>query len=258
MPKSQSSKRRKVPVTEQRRCSDLKHSQRVISTFHTSTKQRSNGIIVLDGQEASFHQYQRASLKGGKNNSHSWFISQLKRFRANCSTALKLLDVGAINGETFQKHSHWIDISCIDLNPQSVCVVKQDFMARPMPTSDSGKFHVVSLSLVVNFLPSNSLRGEMLRRSRHFLLPGGLLYVVLPLHCITNSRYLTHDHFTHLVTEGIGQFLLTDYRFSKKLAFYVFTHIPTSETTLEKTHNPQKKRLLAEGPSMNNFCITLD
>jgi 25S rRNA (adenine2142-N1)-methyltransferase len=47
----------------------------------------------------------------------------------------------------------------IDLNPQSPRVLKKDFFELEKPVTEDAKFHVVCLSLVVNFVPDALLRG---------------------------------------------------------------------------------------------------
>ena len=74
---------------------------------------------------------------------------------------IKLLDVGSVSGQTYHQESKWISATYIDLNPQNPNVLKQDFFERPSPTCENEKFHVVCLSLVLNFVGEPEKRGEI-------------------------------------------------------------------------------------------------
>jgi 25S rRNA (adenine2142-N1)-methyltransferase len=149
--------------------------------------------------------YQKASLKGGNKKQGflktcQFLLPFLKSIRGsicsdvadssadqtikttkecNSKEKIKLLDVGALDGQTFIKIP-WIQCTNIDLNPQSHLVKKQDFFDRPLPKSNQDRFHVLCLALVINFVPVAQKRGEMLIRCKDFLLDDGLLYIVLP------------------------------------------------------------------------------
>jgi 25S rRNA (adenine2142-N1)-methyltransferase len=149
--------------------------------------------------------YQKASLKGGNKkqgffktcqfllpflksirNSISSDVTDMTTGNSTKSTKennvpknIKLLDVGALDGQTFVKIP-WIQCTSIDLNPQSHLVKKQDFFDRPLPKTDQDRFHVICMALVINFVPSAQKRGDMLLRCRDFLLETGLVYIVLP------------------------------------------------------------------------------
>jgi 25S rRNA (adenine2142-N1)-methyltransferase len=49
---------------------------------------------------------------------------------------------------------------------------------------------VVVLSLVINFVGDPRRKGEMLVRCRTLVRDGGNLFIVLPLACMDNSRYI--------------------------------------------------------------------
>ncbi|KAI8826226.1 putative methyltransferase-domain-containing protein [Fimicolochytrium jonesii] len=235
------------------------------------------------------HAYQRASLAGNEKKgivaSEKWVLPFLRKERTRVhgiaqavegevdkdaddatvttgtkakepTTKLKMLDVGAVNGQTYAKQASWIDVSRIDLNPQEPGIEKQDFFERSLPKSDAERFHVLCLSLVVNFVGDPKARGDMLLKTLHYLLPHGLLFLALPLPCLTNSRYMTHEHFTAILT-SMG-YELVDHHHARKLAFYVF----------RKSGNGKKgkggkkivewpKREMRPGGKRNNFCVVV-
>lgn len=107
-----------------------------------------------------------------------------------------------------------------------------DFLEMPVPNSQEELFDVVCLSLVVNFVGDPTQRGEILRRSTHFLVPGtGILYLVLPLPCIQNSRYMDHDLLLEMMA-SLGYNTLIKHHFATKLAYYAFK--------LDATHKDKK------------------
>lgn len=117
---------------------------------------------------------------------------------------LRCLEVGALSTQNeISNFAGTIDMTRIDLNSQGPGIEQQDFMQRPIPTSDEHRFDLISLSLVLNYVPDAPGRGEMLRRLTKFLrrpespdidgatsLPA--LFLVLPLPCVDNSRLPLH------------------------------------------------------------------
>jgi 25S rRNA (adenine2142-N1)-methyltransferase len=175
---------------------------------------------------------------------------------------LKCLEVGALStNNEISKYSSSINMTRIDLNSQGPGIEKQDFMERPLPATDGERFDIISLSLVLNYVPDAPGRGEMLKRLTKFLrrdavetdeststLP--VLFFVLPLPCINNSRYLDEE----LLLQIMGNLGFT-MRYSKntsKLCYYLFalTGRPTNATA--------EKRKIRDGSGMNNFCIVVE
>ncbi|KAL2915619.1 25S rRNA (adenine2142-N1)-methyltransferase [Polyrhizophydium stewartii] len=278
----------------------LKHTQALISHFHTLNKQLDQAR--RDGRDADVRRieaeldamgglqaYQRASLKGGDlrkgwGATGKWVLPFLRAEHAERKVAaadsarfrLRLLDVGAITGETYERHAGFLDVTSIDLNSQSPKVTKQDFFERPLPASGADRFEIVCLSLVVNYVGDPAARGEMIRHSRRFLVPRGLLYIVLPLPCIANSRYLTHEHFVALVASLHLE--LVEYHHASKLAFYLFRRVDAAagsdgdgdgigngngggtagKESSRKARPTFRKQILREGGGHNNFAIVLE
>ncbi|TPX72346.1 hypothetical protein SpCBS45565_g00430 [Spizellomyces sp. 'palustris'] len=186
-------------------------TQKLISTYHTLNKRLSHALSTNNMSLATsirtemsalggLNAYQRASLKGGSERkglgaSGTWLVSHLPR------TPLRLLDIGAVSGTTYAKYP-FITPTYIDLHPQHASILQQDFMERPIPPPDS-RFDILCLSLVLNFVPSPRARGALLVRTRDHVTDTGLLYIVVPLPCVLNSRYMTHERFIETVWRGV-------------------------------------------------------
>ncbi|KAG0041750.1 hypothetical protein BGZ83_001362 [Gryganskiella cystojenkinii] len=174
--------------------------------------------------------YQKASTLGQSKqrggDSSKWLIPVIEKCHAQLNKKtdppLTLLDIGALSPHNYQKYSSWIKTTPIDLNPQDPLITKMDFLEMPVPKKPAELFDIVCLSLVVNFVGDPAQRGEILRQSTRFLVPRtGLLYLVLPLPCIQNSRYMDHELLVEMM-ESIGYSTMVDHHFAKKLAYYAF------------------------------------
>ncbi|KAF2868367.1 putative methyltransferase-domain-containing protein [Massariosphaeria phaeospora] len=174
----------------------------------------------------------------------------------------RLLEVGALSTTNeISQYPQTIHVTRIDLNSQGPGIQKQDFMERPLPTTSADQFDIVSLSLVLNYVPDPVGRGEMLKRIAQFLrkleaphsgtkpvLPA--LFFVLPLPCVENSRYLDEELLLRIMT-NLG-FDLTNNKATAKLCYYLFTS--TGEGNGAKTG----KKSVRHGSGMNNFCIVVE
>lgn len=108
------------------------------------------------------------------------------------------------------------------------------------------------------------LTGEMIKRARRFLKPAGKLFIVLPLACLNNSRYLDFKRFrmilNYLGFKVIKQHNSTKltYWFLEKEEHHSQSHKKDQTTqNLDKTYSSLKfpKVQIRTGPSRNNFCI---
>jgi 25S rRNA (adenine2142-N1)-methyltransferase len=134
-------------------------------------------------------------------------------------------------------------------------------MERPLPATDEERFDIVSLSLVVNFVPEAAARGEMLRRTVQFLRatsdaakpghPFPSLFLVLPLSCVTNARYMNEARLGEILQSlGYSRFMR---KLSTKLAYYLWVLGP--EPSRKSTY---KKVEVNPGRTRNNFAIVLN
>ncbi|PVU90382.1 hypothetical protein BB559_004652 [Furculomyces boomerangus] len=219
-------------------------------------------LDALGGLDA----YQKSSLlgqstkKGGDTS--RYLIKHL--FNINFLPSLnpiKLLDVGSLSPNNYEKEKKWIKTDCIDLNSQHPKISKLDFFDVPLSNPDNnseisvhGPYDIVSLSLVVNFEGDIHKRGQMLIHAAKLLIEKpGILFLVLPLPCITNSRYFNEQRLLDIACAVGFEELLSSHH-STKLAYYIFR---LSNKQKHVSHPQFKKTLLKDGPGKNNFCIAL-
>ncbi|KAI1295058.1 hypothetical protein EDD11_008050 [Mortierella claussenii] len=216
--------------------------------------------------------YQKASTLGQSKqrggDSSKWLIPILEnchpRLDKKNGPALRLLDIGALSPHNYQRYTSWIHTTSIDLNPQDPLIIKMDFLDMPIPSGPDSLFNVVCLSLVINFVGDPAQRGEILRHSTRFLVPGsGILYLVLPLPCIQNSRYMDHELLLEMM-HTLGYTTLVSYHFAKKLAYYAFrldasskdSQHPSKKTSRPASRQQQSlfpKKLRHDKPNRNKY-----
>ncbi|KAK0555277.1 25S rRNA (adenine2142-N1)-methyltransferase [Tilletia horrida] len=155
------------------------------------------------------------------------------------------------------------------------------FTPTPLPQSQvSAGFDVVSLSLVVNFEGDLQKRGEMLLRPHAFLRSqpvekkgkeqgGGYLILILPLPCVTKSRYCSPEHLSDMLkSAGWTVIFRQD---SKRLTRWLLREKPgvrrkgeigcegggkgLRERWWDGRHFGRKEVVV--GVRLNNFCIKL-
>ncbi|KAF2715298.1 hypothetical protein K504DRAFT_457476 [Pleomassaria siparia CBS 279.74] len=244
----------------------LKKGDVELATKFKEAIEKNGGI---EGYQAASKQGQSKDRGGDSSRLLVEWLQQAKVLKSDLGigSALqppqyRLLEVGALSTQNaISKVPKTIKVTRIDLNSQGEGILQQDFMERPLPTSDNERFDIISLSLVVNFVPDAVARGEMLKRAARFLkakvdpiasedavLPA--LFLVLPLSCVKNSRYM-NDKLLLRIMQNLG-FILTNEKKTSKLCYYLFKL--ANEGNGVKTG---KKKLAVDGPGMNNFCIVV-
>jgi len=184
---------------------------------------------------------------------------------------LKLLEVGALSMTNACSTCGSFDVKRIDLHSQAPGIETQDFMELPLPESDDRRFDVISLSLVLNYVPEATTRGQMLKRTCEFLvrpdsstkdalanekeLEGDVfpaLFLVLPAPCLTNSRYLNGERLVAIM-ESLG-YNLKQEKVSSKLAYSLWKwNGPVTTNGLKKF----SKSEVNPGKARNNFAIVI-
>ncbi|EQL02269.1 hypothetical protein G6O67_006496 [Ophiocordyceps sinensis] len=214
--------------------------------------------------------YQQASLlgqsleRGGDTSKVLLEWLPVREMRAS-GRQFRMLEVGSLSVRNACSASGLFDMVHIDLGSQGPGIIQQDFMERPLPDTDADRFDIVSLSLVLNFVPDAAARGQMLARTLSFLRtnasgsPGGSagaplpsLFLVLPRSCVTNSRYLTEARLKDLM-ETLG-YELVKARTSQKLSYGLWKRARLMKTAGIKF----AKHQVNPGRTRNNFVITLD
>jgi len=162
-------------------------------------------------------------------------------------------------------------------------------MDLPSPDAPHGEgewegereYDVLSLSLVLNYVPDAKARGDMLRRTTAFfetfsssnavLVNGSnggdkaeadvlpCLFLVLPLPCVQNSRYLTTEHLKAILN-SLGYTNLHE-KITRKLYYSLWRYdgLPARrEWSSGGGQTTFRKKEINLGAGRNNFCIVLD
>jgi 25S rRNA (adenine2142-N1)-methyltransferase len=218
------------PTIKHPRSLSSKATRSLIRSHHTLEKQKAKAIAEGDDvkaaniakqieQQGGIESYQRASLigqdkaRGGDSSKilMDWLKPVLPPLKdqSSAGNAFKMLEVGALSTTNACSKSRLFEVERIDLNSQADGIKQQDFMERPIPTLEEGRFDIISLSLVLNYVPEPIGRGEMLLRTLKFLkthehsselnefFPS--LFLVLPAPCVANSRYMDESKLEAIV-----------------------------------------------------------
>jgi len=275
MPKA---RKRKAPITALSRiehASSRPHSRRtLIRRFHVLLKKQAqlrgsslnaenaNALadIVREIEElGGLAAYQRMSSigqgedRGGGSEKVliSWLREMGVSFREQ-NDKLRLLEVGALKPDNYRSCA-WIDVTPIDLRSRHSAILEQDFLLMDAESAHKEKWHIISLSLVVNFVPEPKDRGRMLRMAYEMLSSDGFLFLVLPLPCVENSRYLTFQQLKALMN-AIG-FVDVRVRWKQggRMAYWLYQK---GDANNKAAIDFQKKVVFRRG-NRNNFCILL-
>ena len=255
----------------------------LVRTHHTLQKQLRVATIKNDQQavqeistriEAAggLNKYQEASVRGQcadrGGDSSKVLVEWLKDFigvrnpEIIVEKPLRMLEVGALSINNAYARSGLFEVERVDLHSRHPLIKEEDFMHKVEPEIeklDAEGFDVVSLSLVVNFVPDAAGRGEMIRRVSSFLrrrqrntnamTPS--LFLVLPAPCVTNSRYLDEKRLEEIM-KSLG-YSKVRRKMSSKLVYYLWRY----QGCGTKVQKPFKKEEIKAGASRNNFTIVL-
>ncbi|KAI5803164.1 putative methyltransferase-domain-containing protein [Geopyxis carbonaria] len=270
----------------QSRSLSSKAGRTLIRSHHTLQKQlaqakaRNDIETVQAVQEkiaasGGLEKYQQASVigqsaqRGGDSSKllMQWIHeTQNKTVPKTSERKLRLLEVGCLSVDNAVSKSSFFDVTRIDLNSRDTAIQSQDFMERPLPKSAEEKFDIISLSLVLNYVPEASGRGEMLRRTAKFLhekssmdLEDPLaqifpsLFLVLPAPCVTNSRYFNESKLEEIM--GSIGYIMVKRKLSMKLVYSLWR---LSDVGAVKQKKKVKKTEVNPGKTRNNFAVVLD
>lgn len=171
----------------------------------------------------------------------------------------RALEIGCLSSKNeISRSKKFGEIVRIDLHSQEPGIIEEeDFLKREIPKDESDKFNCISCSLVVNFVPNSDLRGDMMCRLIEFLKKPNqdnfsILFFVIPLPCIENSRYFDND-IMDLIWIKLG-FEKIKYHQSNKLVYWLLKW--KGEKYVDYNFS-LKKREIRKGNDRNNFCITI-
>ncbi|KAJ7168131.1 putative methyltransferase-domain-containing protein [Mycena crocata] len=274
-------RKKKTPITgtvaASTSSSKPKSSRTVIRQYHVLLKQQTQlealprdteTARILDDTKQQIEQlgglefYQRMSAIGQGHDrgggSEKIAISWLKEIYMRPSAMddqakplINLLEVGALKPDNYESCRRWIKTTPLDLISRHPDILEQDFLLMD-ETEHRETWDVISLSLVLNFVPDATDRGRMLRLARNFLVSGGHLFLALPLPCVSNSRYLTCEWLTAMM-EALGFFSVKErWKPGGKMIYFMYQ----KRVALGYIETFSKKTVLRQG-DRNNFCILL-
>jgi 25S rRNA (adenine2142-N1)-methyltransferase len=271
------------PMVKPLRSLSSKATRTLIRSHHTLEKQRVKALA--DGDEAKaatiaqqiesrggIEAYQHASLigqssdRGGDSSKilMDWLAPILPTLKdlASGGQRVRMLEVGALSVMNACSRSHLFEMERIDLRSQAEGIMEQDFMERPLPRDAQERFDIISLSLVLNYVPDAIGRGHVLLRTLEFLrapqYPEGdfrdffpSLYLVLPAPCVTNSRYMDEAKL-EMIMDSLG-YVMIKKKLSNKLVYYLWRGVLVKNM---KRVSFQKIEIRS-GKDRNNFSIVL-
>lgn len=201
---------------------------------------------------------------------------------------IRILEIGALSTQNALNIPGITSVRRIDLRSSGAGIEEYDFMEFPLPSAADGSgewqgqrgYDVLSLSLVLNYVPDAKGRGDMLRRTAEFfslcltesvegeenededkveacpLLPS--LFLVLPAPCLHNSRYLTPGHLTTIMS-SLGYTLMNS-KTTQKLYYSLWHYDISKRDDWLNRGQPTRFRKLEINPGggRNNFCIVVN
>ncbi|RPB00131.1 hypothetical protein L873DRAFT_1827653 [Choiromyces venosus 120613-1] len=264
----------------------------LIRNHHTLQKRLSQALSKNDTESANsiraeieanggIERYQQASVcgqdsqRGGDSSKVliDWLREAIRSSpnKKITNKRLPLLEVGALSPDNACSRSNLFDVTRIDLNSRNPSIETQDFMDRPIPTTDGERFEIISLSLVLNYVSLPAARGEMLERTTEFLRHTSLegeeeeqqqgsrvtelfpsLFLVLPAPCVTNSRYLDEKRLEEMM--GNLGYRLARRKHSAKLIYQLWQHVGKIQSS-GRQREFSKKEEVNPGRTRNNFAI---
>lgn len=214
---------------------------------------------------------------------------ETRRGTSSNSTPLRILEVGALSTTNALNVPGVTRVRRIDLRSSGPGIEEADFMTLPLPHAADGDgdsagvweggrgYDVLSLSLVLNYVPDARGRGDMLKRTTMFFarrgdgegtttatVPGPqrpllpCLFLVLPAPTLHNSRYLTPDHLDAILS-SLGYANL-ETKTTRKLHYSLWRYDASQEVTTNRkgVQTGFGKREINPGGGRNNFSIILD
>ena len=175
--------------------------------------------------------YQDASiLSTSFHKTSKWVFSRLEHLGLRPrpklgQLPLRVLEVGAINTQLL--NCPWMNVHAIDLQSRHDRIHQCDFFTFATPRAE---YDVLVSSMVINCVPDPLERGKMLRMYFEHVQPGGHVFLMLPLLCLTRSKHMQMQDFVHLLTQKLT-FRLIETKTSPKVAFFCLQRPPRSSDT---------------------------
>ncbi|OCH95320.1 hypothetical protein OBBRIDRAFT_720830 [Obba rivulosa] len=233
--------------------------------FHSNVEDTRKELFDVEreiGELGGLEAYQTMSSIGQGNDrgggSERVLVGWLKELRLHEDRkdgCLRLLEVGALKPDNYASCTSWISVTPIDLHSRHPAIVEQDFLLMS-EEEHRGTWDIISLSLVINFVPDAKDRGRMLRLAHSMLRLDGLLFIALPLPCVLNSRYMTEEKFDGLIRVLGFTAIQTRWKPGGKMAYWLLRKTSGPSTRASDLAPYAKKTELRSG-KRNNFVILL-
>ena len=184
-----------------------KHARRLTSKYHdithrlaaaTTEEARAKCQLELESM-GGVQAYQAASaLNTALNSTSRWVIRVLRRAHGRQPPHRpRVLEIGAVNTQLLDAVD--LDVRAIDLHTLEPRIEQCDFLSLPLGgTVDSDVGHIilydaVVCSMVLNCVPNERKRFEMLVSIRSQLRSGGRAFITIPRTCLLHS-FTIDDH----------------------------------------------------------------
>ncbi|CDK28659.1 unnamed protein product [Kuraishia capsulata CBS 1993] len=205
--------------------------------------------------------YQLASTLGQQvsrgGDSSRKLIEWLKELNLMSKGTYRALEIGSLSSKNvISTCGLFQTVTRVDLHSQEPEeIIECDFMEFAVPKEED-RYDLVSCSLVLNFVPTPIQRGDMLRRIRLFFTESNpespkLLFMVLPLPCITNSRYLDNSLLLSMMS-SLG-FKQLKYHEATKVVYWLWEF----DKNAKGPNIYRSKKEVRSGKNRNNFSILL-
>ena len=261
---------------------EYQRASQLSTSFHSTSK------WVLGNLARNGWLYGTTIMESDNNDNHNPLAPQSsgtksrKRPRRNT----RLLEVGAINTElldaametvaanTNDKKStnddegedeeervpkYKLDVRAIDIHSMDERIAEADFLTFPLLSQvPNERYDVIVCSMVLNCVTTPPERGKMLARLYHHLRPGGLLFLTIPLFCLTRGAFLTPALFREMLGVGGVGFDLEETKESPRLAFFVCRR-PQEDPTEPLKQKWTKQTIRNKGKKFpNQFSVVLE
>ena len=196
-----------VPVAP--KVTSRKHARRLTSAFHdithrldAATSEAERAVCQRELQEmGGVEQYQAASaLNTALNPVSRWVQRALRKREGARLSNIRVLEIGAVNTQLLDAPG--LIVRAIDLHSLHPRIEQCDFLSLPHggeldeATGRMLPYDVVVCSMVLNCVPHERRRFDMLVGMRAQLRDGGRAFVTLPRSCVDHSLTLTEASFT--------------------------------------------------------------
>lgn len=228
-------KKARAIVPTSQKVTSRKHARRLTTSYHDITHRLASSVSDAERERCrseleemgGVKAYQQASaLNTALNSTSRWVARELRGGSPTKGAPLpRVLEVGAINTQLLD--SPGLRVRAIDLHALEPRIEQVDFFALPhggeldVSTGVAVAYDAVVCSMVLNCVPGERRRFEMLVRLRAQLKSGGRAFVTVPRSCLDHSFTLSEASFRDaLAAVGLPHTEAASTPDSAKIAFF--------------------------------------